>query len=690
MILIMLSSDIYAAFEQFAERRKETQKNVFPTHQACNCLPSPHWLTRIRLAFDTKILALSGRNASVLRAGAVLGVIDTPPVRASLAESHIASTSFSFQCTFDNLYSRRVPTAIRKYRFRLGQESLLTMALPIAAMPPTLQMLGLAAGTSLILERLAPQASLGIFTTSTILFFLQFVIYETYIIILYPRFLSPLRDLPTPSDNHFFTGQTKRIMREVSGMPMRDWVENVPNDGLIRYSVWFQERVLVTDAKTLGEVLVTKNYEFIKPSHFRNGLGRILGIGILLAEGDEHKRQRKNLMPAFAYRHIKDLYPVFWGKSREMVECVSEAMKSHSKTPAPSTSANDPEKAEPAHQPTSIEVGNWTSRATLDIIGVSGVGQDFNSLRDPDNKLNQTYRNVFNPGRTGRVLQLLGIFLPFWFLSRLPVKRNQEIIAANRYIKQLCRDLIAQKRKAMAEKERTDVDIVSVALESGGFTDEDLVNQMMTFLVAGHETTATAMIWAIYLLCKHPDVQSKLRDEVRSKLPSLDQDVTAAQVDDCHYLHAVCSEVLRLWSPVSLTMRVAEKDSTLNGHFIPKGTTVILAPWAVNTSTHLWGPDATEFKPERWLDADGKANNKGGAASNYAFLTFLHGPRSCIGQKFAQAEFACLLAAWVGRFDTMFEEGSELARPEMPEIKGGITAKPKGGLWVDLKEVEGW
>lgn len=206
---------------------------------------------------------------------------------------------------------------------------------------------------------------------------------------------------------------------------------------------------------------------------------------------------------------------------------------------------------------------------------------------------------------------------------------------------------------------------------------------------AGHETTATAMIWAIYCLCRHPEVQTKLRAEVHAKLPSLASDVTAAQIDDCHYLHAVCSEVLRLYSPVSTTLRVAACDTSIAGQFVPKSTVVILSPWAVNASTALWGADAHAFRPERWLDADGKADNKGGAASNFAFLTFLHGPRSCIGQRFAQAEFACLLAAWAGRFETEFEAGSPLRDGE-PEIGGGITGKPKGGVWVKVTEVEGW
>lgn len=561
-------------------------------------------------------------------------------------------------------------------------------------MAPTLEMLGSSAGASILLQRYAPDYHLGLLGTTVVLFIVQILLYATYAIILYPRFFSPIRHIPTPPGGGFFTGQTRNVLSAPSGRPMRKWVESVPNDGLIRYSMWGQERLLVTNPKALGEVLVTKNYDFVKPQQVRDGLARLLGVGILLAEGDEHKRQRKELMPAFAYRHVKDLYPVFWSKAREMVECLTKASKSTEK-PKEEVDSGMPDvdmenKGAKQHAPGTIEVHNFSSRATLDIIGVSGMNHDFNSLQDPTNELYQHYRTVFNPGRVGRILQILGLIVPFWILRILPLKRNQEINDAVSYLKRLCYSLIANKRKMMAEKERTEVDILSVALESGAFSDEDLVNQMMTFLAAGHETTATAMIWAIYNLCKYPDVQTKLRSEVRSKLPSLKENVTAADVDSCHYLHAVCSEVLRLWSPVSLTLRITDKDTSICGQFVPKGTTIILCPWATNTSVHLWGADAHEFKPERWLDADGKSNNKGSADSNYSFLTFLHGPRSCIGQRFAQAEFACLVAAWVDRFDTQFEEGSVLAKEGEVDIKGGITAKPKNGLWVDLKEVGGW
>lgn len=143
-------------------------------------------------------------------------------------------------------------------------------------------------------------------------------------------------------------------------------INNVPNSGLIRYlSIFNSERVIVTSPKALGEVLTTRNYDFAKPFHLRAGLGKILGIGILLAEGDEHKAQRRNLLPAFAFRHVKDLYAGFWEKAREGIEAMTEDVK------AGGIRYKDlPEfqkEAGPEQEVAVIEVGEWASRITLDI-----------------------------------------------------------------------------------------------------------------------------------------------------------------------------------------------------------------------------------------------------------------------------------------------------------------------------------
>ncbi|KAJ4272064.1 hypothetical protein NW762_000774 [Fusarium torreyae] len=495
---------------------------------------------------------------------------------------------------------------------------------------------------------------------------------------IYPLFVSPLRHLPGPSGNHWFMGQAKKIMAEPSGVPMREWATEIPNDGLICYRSFFnQERVVVCSAKALAEVLVTNSYAFPKPSHFRWSIGRILGVGILLAEGEEHKMQRRSLTPAFAFRHIKNLYPVFWRKAREVTRTMM---------------AEFGRKEE-----SQVEISSWASRATLDIIGLAGMGRDFGAIQNPENTLAQTYKQIFKPSRQAQILAFIGMLIPMEFITKLPFRRNEDIAKAASDIRAICRDLIREKKAKLANKEQADVDILSVALESGGFTDENLVDQLMTFLAAGHETTASAMTWAIYMLSRYPDIQSRLREEIRERLPSVDSDVeiTSLDIDRMPYLNAVCSEVLRYYAPVPLTMRDAAYDTTILGHPIRRGTRIVIVPWATHFDHHLWGPDADQFNPERWLPSGGEggaADRKaasGGASSNYAFLTFLHGPRSCIGSSFAKAEFACLLAAWIGRFEFTLANPEEMDEKKV-EIRGGVTARPAKGMHVKVKVVGGY
>lgn len=151
-------------------------------------------------------------------------------------------------------------------------------------------------------------------------------------------------------------------------------------------------------------------------------------------------------------------------------------------------------------------------------------------------------------------------------------------------------------------------------------------------------------------------------------------------------LNAVCLETLRLYPTVPVSLRVANKDTTIGSVFVPKGTRAYLVPWAINRSEKFWGPTAAEFRPERWIDKEtGRANNTGGAASNYNILTFLHGPRSCIGEKFAKAELKSLLAVFCGTFSMTMADPKEVPIPY-----GALTVKPKDGMHLRLKVVEGW
>ena len=538
-------------------------------------------------------------------------------------------------------------------------------------MPSKILFIPLTAFAVLIYDNVMQRTYRGVFSVikaSLFLTLLQFSIWLLYKWHIYPRFISPLRHLPSPKGGSFFMGHFFEIFKNEPGRLFQTWIAGIPNEGLIRYlNIFNSERILLVSPAALADVLVNRNYDFEKPAPLRKGISRILGLGLFLSEGDEHKRQRKAMMPAFNFRHVKNLYPVFWEKSKELVSEVSMHISSES---------FDVSKG--------LEVNEWASRATLDIIGVAGMGQDFGSLQDEGNPLNVTYRKLFKPSRTGQFIGILSTVLPPWMIRNLPLQRNDDIKNAADTIKRTCFKLIQQKKISM-EKGITNKDILSVALESGGFSDEDLVNQMMTFLAAGHETTASALTWAVYMLCKHPDIQTKLRAEVQTKLK--DQlngflPITSDLIDNAPYLQAFCQEVLRLYPPVAITVRQAVVDTVVAGVPIPRGTDITLAPWATNTSVELWGGDAQAFRPERWLDAAG--GSSGSSSSNFRFLTFLHGPRSCIGQRFAVAEFACLVACWVGSFQTrLVDERKEV------EIRGGITMKPKDGLWVMVDRVDG-
>ncbi|KAF5242414.1 hypothetical protein FANTH_8700 [Fusarium anthophilum] len=497
-------------------------------------------------------------------------------------------------------------------------------------------------------------------------------------------------------------------------------MSNEPVD-LARYRSFLGvERILVISPKALAEVLTTKSYNFRKPDLIVSELKQATGMGVLLAEGSEHKFQRKVLQTAFNYRHIKNLYPIFWDVAGEFASALEKQVLAEIQQSSADTG-------------TVIDIVDWASRATLDIIGIAGMGQGFDAIQNADSQLHQAYRMIFEPSREAIFLAILRLTFPDRLVNWLPLQRNKRMRHGIRVIRSKCLELIRQRQEQIRHLpsggDGIGSDILTVALLNGGFPDEKLIDQLMTFLAAGHETTATALTWAIYILCKQPEVQTRLREEIklnfpnpktspRSKRPSLNvlQEVIDLKLP---YLNAVCLEVLRYFAPIPLTMREATCDTTILQTAVPAGTRIILAPRVTNRDSALWGSDANNFNPDRWLspkDENAKATEhsefdagnqnrdftgdssatpeetkrtvrgKSEARSNYADLTFLHGPRSCIGQSFARAEFAILLATLVLTFELQIENPSLLDERNI-RISRGATSRIVGGLEVRVKPI---
>jgi cytochrome P450 len=203
-------------------------------------------------------------------------------------------------------------------------------------------------------------------------------------------------------------------------------------------------------------------------------------------------------------------------------------------------------------------------------------------------------------------------------------------------------------------------------------TDDDVLAQVPTFLVAGHETTSTATTWALFALTQCPEAQVKLRNEllaVETDNPTMDE------LNALPYLDAVVRETLRIHPPVASTIRVATQDDVLplnepvkdrNGNIlesimIKKGQTFLIPILPLNRSKSIWGDDALEFKPERWEKAPEAAATIPGVWGN--MMTFLGGPRACIGYRFALIEMKALLFALIRAFEF------ELAVPSDDIIK---------------------
>ncbi|KAH7317705.1 cytochrome P450 [Rhexocercosporidium sp. MPI-PUGE-AT-0058] len=512
----------------------------------------------------------------------------------------------------------------------------------------------------------------------TLIFYIPF--HLAWSIFLFPLYFSPLLSLPqAPREggwkSFFQTRDSRQVLR---------WMETIPNDGLIRYlDVFNMEVVAVTTPRGAAEFLQVRADQYVKNPKIKRILENLLGNGLVVAEGMDHKYQRKHLLPAFNVKVIKNLYPLFWIKATEMVTLIKQEVETGPKATEKSSA--------------SINIDDWAGRVSLDIIGQAGFGSEFSSLSHPNTALNTSYRAAFVPNDNSKLIFVLSLLTTPKLVNLLPGKNNALFREGKRSVTDWVRNLI-QERKTDMHNHLDDLDymeksgqkdIIAAAMKTKAFSTEDLVHQSKTLLGAGHETSATAVTWGIYILSqpRYAHIQDRLRREIRANLPSPSSgiEVTADMLDKLPYLDAVSKEIMRVYAPVPTVGRVPAQDTDIFGVKIPKGTSVRVHLWAMNKAKQFWGEDAAEFDPERWLVGKDKA--MGGATDSLAYLTFGHGPRGCIGRGFAIGENKAILAALVGSFDFKPVPGTD---PDDIDVLFGITARIIGGYDVQTTVVEGW
>ena len=481
---------------------------------------------------------------------------------------------------------------------------------------------------------------------------------------------SPLKHLPVPDQGPI----RKRLFIEPGPDQLTEWAQKIPNQGFIRYhGVLNIQKILVTDPNAIHDILVANPYSYVKPPPITKIIRSLIGDGLVVAEGEAHKTQKKAMQLAFKARQIKDLYPVFEHKAKELVDKVAEDAKMGSTKPSSGI----------------VDLGTYLHRVTLDIVGIAGFGLDFKCLQEPGGKLATDYARGFTPSKSAQKYRMLALFLPPWLLDRLPLKRNQDLRAAVTAVQDCVGNVIEQKGLSLdGQEKQAGNDIIGILMKEGNVRDKQtLVNQAMTISAAGHDTIHFVIQSAIWEMSRHPAIQDRLRQEVRQSINSRavesDSEVHLSEIDTMPYLQAVCNEVLRLHHSIPSMYRRSVEDVVVAGQTFPKGTSFTMPIHAINCSPKLWKLDPLAFNPERWMQDPAL----GGAEDRKANLTFSSGARICIGERFARAELKFLLAGLVSSYKFTWAGTGEDGKRQELQLEHGITSRMIGSLWVKTEPV---
>ncbi|GAA6043615.1 hypothetical protein JCM8097_008290 [Rhodosporidiobolus ruineniae] len=510
---------------------------------------------------------------------------------------------------------------------------------------------------------------------------------------------SPLRDLPGPKRDHLVWGNLARIFEEEPGVSHKRWMKEF--GGAVKYGSFTGDtRLVLTDPTALNHVLLSNAYDFPKPEEVRGELAMTLGKGVLFAEGEDHRRQRRIMQPSFGIGHIRELVPIFFEKTYKLRDAWLKLLSTNAldkdawKDDAALSAFSSAQASNPPSQPEVVlELCKWLNRVTLDIIGVAGFGYEFNALESEENQLGKAFSRMFSRSGGKKITPRGVLIFRFvgWFIRHLPVlsiaswiplRRFREVREGFATVERESRKIIVSKQNAV-EKDGLDSirgskDLIALLLKSveqdtkASMTETELRGQLTTFLLAGHETTSTALTWLFHLLSQpeHQHRQERLREEIRAARQKAQREgrdeLESQELDALPYLDAVTREVLRLESPVSATIRHAARDSLiplgtpvrssrdpskLITHVeVKKGQHIFVPIAAVNTNPAVFGEDADQFRPERWLDGAGGEKIEGNVGVYSNMLTFLAGPRSCIGYRFALLELKAILSVLIDDF----------------------------------------
>jgi cytochrome P450/ubiquinone/menaquinone biosynthesis C-methylase UbiE len=390
---------------------------------------------------------------------------------------------------------------------------------------------------------------------------------------------------------------------------------------------------LVSDPEKIKQVLAADHRGFVKSQSMQESR-RVLGNGLLTSEGDYHHRQRRLVQPGFH----KDRVAAMGGAMVEIADSTAAAWQQRQEIDM------------------HVEMSKLTVRIVAETLFSTNVDRRAEEI-------------VFALAKSITILARLPLPLAHTW-ERLPLPSSRRFARSLEVLRQAT-NRIVQERKASTERRDDVLGLLLDAQSNGaGLTDEQVRDETITLLLAGHETTANALTWAWYLLSQHPDVEQKLHAEIEAVLG--DRPPTVADLEAMPYGEKVFLETLRLYPPVWAMGRRATEDYEIDDYTVPAGSIVAINQYVMHHDARFFA-NPFAFDPERWTDEERATRPR------YSFFPFGGGPRLCVGAGFAMMEGRLVLAALARHWRFRLAPGHSVRTAPQ------LTLRPKHGMRMTLE-----
>lgn len=416
------------------------------------------------------------------------------------------------------------------------------------------------------------------------------------------------------------------------------------------YRAWMAEfrmpfftSFLCNDPELVDLVLTGRPEDFPKSTRLFEGMVPLLGHSIFITSGEEWQRQRRIIDPAFESGRVREVFPAMWDAAialRGRLGAVADG--------------------------TPVNIEQHMSHVTLDVIFRALFSLPIDSAEA------STIFDAFRRFQKSRPMVNTGSLLPLprW----VPRWRARDTRESAAVIRGLIRAIVDRRAAELAAGTAPDdlaTRIMTTPDPEGGrvFTPSEMADQVGIFVLAGHETTAAALSWTLYLMALYPEWQDRVAEEARRQIdPDRIYFSTATRL---RVARAVFREGLRLYPSVPMFLREARKPEVFRGRRVPKGSIVILSPWHLHRHERLWD-DPDGFDPTRWERPEGRES------ARRAYIPFSAGLRVCPGSAFAMTESTLILSMVLRHFIVEPVEGRE------PVPVAQVTVRGRDGIWLRL------